>query len=1051
MTKEKKPVKQLTRRGFVGGTVASAGLVGLTVAANVAGNMFGSGLDGRFGRGAVKVEKAQGTENWDTQYYKKEYGSQAEAKAASDKVSEQVTDEGIVLLKNDGVLPLASGAEVTPFGYGYLNPAYSGSGAAASTDDTMVTVDAALGNHLAVNNAAVDLMNANEPSYPGAAAGTDALDFDTNSLDAKRDAGESAKIYEYDPSIYSSISGVEGSTALVYIKRTGSEGLDKRYEAYDDGTAHYLALSQNELGTIAAAKAACGKVVVVLNSANPMELAPVMAGDYEADAIVWVGTAGSRGFESLAKVLVGEVNPSGRLTDIYATDFTADPTYKNFGRFNYTNSQVTVNALSLGGDGGASIVSDTQPRHFVEYQEGVYEGYRYYETAAEVDPSFVYGELDGMGAIAVPGAVCYPFGYGLSYTTFDQRISSFDDSGDEVHATIEVTNTGSVAGKTVVQLYAASPYTDYDAREGIEKPACELVAFGKTEELQPGGSTQIELSFAKEDLASYDQRHDNLDGTTGCYLLEAGDYVITLRANSHDVLDTKTVNIASEVAYDSSNPRATEVDGQSTLNLDGTSTGATFDGSPVVAATNQLQDITDYMLDGTVTNLSRSDWSGTQPTGYDNREAAKEAPALALQQFDWFENFDPETDSLYGNVPGSAVYADQAPTSNAQNGLSLIDLRGVEYGDDRWNQLLDQIDWDGEKDNIQTLLFGAAYQTKELNCVDKPATTDADGAMGWSSEGSSSWAAANIQAATWNVDLLHQLGSCIGEEALQQGLTGWYAPAINIHRSPFAGRVYEYYSEDPLLSGELAASTISGAADKGVISYLKHFAMNDQETDRSNFLAAWATEQTAREIYLKAFEVAIKDAKTSVSFISDDKGTLSQRTMRATTGLMTAQSCIGGVQGFCHPALQTKILRDEWGYTGAVITDLFFGPHSHDYDLMVRSGGNMYMTVGSTQPVDYTSATARTCMREALHHVLYAIANSNAMNNIAPGSTVTYEMSPWRKALTAGSVVALGGAAAIIGRMVYRKRNGVPAEAAKKKARKATVADGENNDSSMSK
>lgn len=1013
---------KLTRRKFIGGTVATAGLLGLTAAANVAANIFGSALDSKLGRGSVSIKKVEGTENWDSQYYKPAYGSQAEAKEASDKVSEQVTDEGIVLLKNDGTLPLAPGSEVTPFGYGYLNAAYSGSGAAASTDTTMVTVADALASKFSVNNAAVDLMNASEASYPDAAEGTDPLDFDTNSLQAISDKGESAKIYEYDPSIYGSLSGVDGTCGIVVIKRVGGEGFDRRYEAYDDGTPHYLALSQNELGTIAAAKKACGKVVVVLNTANPMELSPIMAGETEVNGIVWVGTAGSRGFASLAKILAGEVNPSGRLTDIYASDFTADPTYKNFGRYSYTNSTATVNALSFGADGTPGLTNQTFDRRFVEYQEGVYEGYRYYETACVADPSFTYGELDGKGAITTPGAVCYPFGYGLSYTTFDQQISSFDSSDDTVSASVNVTNSGTTAGKTVVQLYASAPYTQADAQEGVEKPACVLVAFAKTDELQPGASSTVDLSFRMQDMASYDAARENSDGTVGCYVLEAGDYTVSLRANSHDVLDARTVTVSQDVVYDSNNPRPSEIDGQSQHDENGVSTGSTFDGKPVVAATNQLQGLTDYMGTAGVTNLSRSDWAGTQPAGYDSRTASKEAPEIALEQFDWYENFDPETDSKLGNVEGSEVYVADMPTSGAQNGLSLIDLRGIEYDDDRWGQLLDQIDWEGDEDNIKTLLFKAAYQTKDVTSVGKPATTDADGAMGWSTEGSSSWAAANIQAATWNVDLMHQMGSCIGEEALQQGLTGWYAPAVNIHRSPFAGRVYEYYSEDPLLSGMLAAGAISGAADKGVISYLKHFALNDQETDRANFIATWATEQTVREIYLRAFEVAIENAKTSVAYISDDQGTIATRTIRATTGLMSAQCCIGGIQGFCHPGLQNKILRGEWGFPGAVVTDLFFGSKQQDFDLMLRAGGNMYMTMMGDGAVDYDSPTARSVMRRALHGILYATANSNVMNGIAPGSEVTYEMSPWRKGQLAGSVVACAGAAAIVAKMV-RDRN----------------------------
>ena len=1012
--------KQLTRRGFIGGSVATVGLLGVTVAANAAANVFGSVIDSKLGRGQMEVTKIAGTEDWDSQYYKPEFSSIAEAKAASDKVSEQMTDEGIVLLKNDGVLPLAAGSEVTPFGWAYSNAAYSGSGAASSSDDTMITCDAAISGKFQVNRAALDLTSGAEAVYPDAAEGTDPLDFDTNSLQAQMDAGESAKIYEFDPSVYSGLTGA-GGCALVVIKRCGSEGIDKRYEAYDDGTPHYLALSKNEKETIRAAKAACGSVVVVLNTANPIELTPIMAGELEANAIVWVGTAGSRGFSSLAKVLAGEVNPSGRLTDIYAADFTADPTYKNFGRFTYTNSTAGVPDLS-GVLTGGGIGSKEMARPFVEYQEGVYVGYRYYETAALCDPSFTYGQLDGKGAVATPGAVAYPFGYGLSYTTFDQVIESFDGSGDTISMTVRVANSGTMAGKEVVQAYFSAPYTDFDCADAIEKPACVLAAFAKTGSIEPGASETVTLSFAREDMASYDYRRENADGSVGCYVLEAGDYEVSLRANSHDVIDSRSVSVATDIFFDEKNPRASEVDGQSVHDEKGNLTGVTFDGSPVKAASNQFETLNAYMQTPGVTNLSRKDWAGTQPTGYADR--TKEAPDLALSEFDWFDNFDPTSDPKLGNVEGSLAYAAEAPAERAANGISLIDLRGVEYDDERWGLLLDQLDWTGEQDNITTLLFAAAYQTKEVGSVGKPATTDADGAMGWSLDGASNWAAANVQAATWNEELMHRMGTCIGEEALQLGLTGWYAPAVNIHRSPFAGRVYEYFSEDPLLSGKIAAGAISGAADKGCISYLKHYALNDQETDRANYLATWATEQAAREVYLKAFEVAIKDAKTSVRYISDDKGTISERVVRAATGLMSAQNSIGGVQGFCHYGAQAGVLRGEWGFSGAVVTDLYMGSPDKDRDLMLRAGGNMYMSMMGAQYVDYDSPSARVAMRNALHGILYATANSNAMNGIVPGSSVSYKMSPWRVGLTAGSAVAVAGAAAIVGRMVWKRRRG---------------------------
>ena len=419
----------MTRRVFmrIGVLVVTA----VTVLAHVLTDRFRTVLDGRFGRGEVSVTPLEGTEDWDSEYVKKETGSLAEAKEASDVTSEQVTDEGIVLLKNDGILPLAAGSRVVPFGYAYLNPSYSGNGAAASQDTTMVTPEAALSSYFEVNGASAEAMGAAEPTSPDAAEGTTALDFSYSSATSGEQMLEANRILAYDPSIFAQVEdSFGGSTGIVFVKRIGSEGYDRRTEGYDDGTPHNLALSLTERETVRYARETCGSVVLVLNSANPMELAPVMSGDYEANAIVWVGTTGSRGFESLAKILCGEVNPSGRLVDIYPADFTTDPTFVNFGYFEYTNATTeddTMAPLNIG----------TYNRHFVEYEEGVYVGYRYYETEAVEDPSFVYGTLDGRGAFKEPGAVAYPFGYGLSYTTFsydnlriDRAETQFPDSVD---------------------------------------------------------------------------------------------------------------------------------------------------------------------------------------------------------------------------------------------------------------------------------------------------------------------------------------------------------------------------------------------------------------------------------------------------------------------------------------------------------------------------------------------------------------------------------------------------------------------------------------------
>lgn len=1020
-------------------TAICAVLLILCIIVNVGMNMFSAVLDSYLGRGRLHVEAAEGTGDWNTEYYSKSTDSLEEAKAASDEISEQVTDEGIVLLKNNGVLPLAKSSQVTPFGYAYLNPAYSGIGAAATTDNEMVTVEQGLGNYFDLNTAAIDKMKSAKAGYPGAAKGTAALDADVNSLQAMMDAGESAKIYEYAPETYTGIENeVSGSTGLVFIKRTGSEGMDKRTEAYDDGTPHYLALTQNEKDTIKYAKENCGKVIVILNSANQMELSPAMSGEYEADAILWVGTTGSRGFESMGKILCGEVNPSGRLADIYPSDFTEDPTFANMGDNQYTNSTVkdtsTLNFIPGANKG-------TMQRRFVEYEEGVYVGYRYYETADLMDDTFVYGELDEKGGVVTAGAVAYPFGYGLSYTEFSQEITDFQTGGDDIAVSVKVTNTGDTAGKEVVQVYYTAPYTEYDAENKVEKPATVLGGFAKTDIIDPGASQTVTVSFAKEDMASYDDTHVNEDGTTGCYLLEAGEYKIELKQDSHTVIASERLSVPDTIFYQGENARNSEKNAQSGLDDEGNPLEYTSDKEGMTAASNQFESMNTYMNDDSVTNLTRSDWTHTFPTVPENNEA--EAPQSALEEFaaNDIGAFDVEKDPNMGNTEGSKVYTKEEILSGEEGGLSLIDMRGLSYDDELWEKLLDQIDWDKEKEAIQILLYNAAYQTGAIESVSKPATTDKDGAMGWSVEGASSWTSANLMACTWNKDLAYEFGLCIGEEALQAGLTGWYAPAMNTHRSQFGGRIYEYYSEDGVLAGKLSAAIVSGAGDKGVISYIKHFALNEQETYRSISLATWANEQTVREIYLKPFEICIKEARNEINYISDDEGTVSTKVTRAATGVMSAQNCIGGTIGFAHYGLLTEVLRNEWGFEGAVITDLYPSDSETLRDMVIRAGGDMYMNQTGYYASDYDSTTARNAMRKAMHNILYMTANSNAVNGMAPGLTFYYDKSPWQIALIAGDIAVAVIIALIIFWIVMRKKDELkyPEKYAKKGEKRARI------------
>ncbi len=997
----------------------------LCLVINVAGNVMAATLDTYIGAGTPYI--SGGESGLDGNYYTNLYANSADAAEAAYEVARQVAEEGSTLLKNNGVLPLSEGSTVMPFGYAYLNPIYGqlSSGGSAKWVVDPVTPEQGLGA-FAIDNSAVDRMNAAEVTVLTEANGT------TAAGEAGSILGGDCKIYEYDAAIYDGLTPNTAATGIVFITRSGQEGQDQKYDAYSDGTPHYLALSENEKGAIAAAKAACGNVVVILVSSAPMEMSELMTGELEADAILWVGHPGERGFATLSDLLDGTVNPSGRTVDTWSADFTADPSYQSVGVYTYTNYTVTSGSFTNGGQFNGM---------YNDYMEGVYMGYRYYETADLMDDAFVYGELDGQGAFLTEGAVCYPFGYGLSYTTFAQELVSLNDDGETVTATVKVTNTGNAAGKEVVQLYYSAPYTDLDIANKIEKPTVNLVAFDKTSELAPGASETLELTFDWDDMTSYCYTHPNSNGTTGCYMLEAGDYTISLRANSHDVIAESVLTRADTIWYDGSDEahiRGTEINAQSALDSDGNPTGITADGSEFVAATNLFQTSSDYMnTDSTI--LSRADWTGTQPKGSESH--TKEISPEFTAQMGLETSFDAATDPMLGNTEGSLIYAAEQPTSKADNGLVLSNLRGLSYDDPKWELLLDQIDWEGDKSGILQNFCGDAYVTAAISSIGLPSTVDQDGANGLKVNGmtedgsgydmsaSSSFGFAPLMAATWNTDLLYAVGAAFGQESLAHGINGWYCPAINLHRSFFSGRVFEYYSEDPVLSGVLAANVISGAGDQGMFCYIKHFALNETDTGRAELISTWADEQTMRELYLKAFEIAIKDARMTVNYY-DENGTMTSTVKRAATAAMAAQNGVGTVVGECNYNLLTALLRGEWGFEGMVISDYWVWNGDNLRDLALRAGCDSYlcMYVSAMWNVsDYDSATARTAMRNAIKNIAYAVANSNAMQGYAPGAVQKMTMSPWQKLLiTIDIVVALllaGGVAWIILRTKAEKQH----------------------------
>lgn len=981
----------------------------LALVVNVACNIMAATLNTYVGGGETYISTPSDKQDLDANYYSTSFTSNEASTEAAYAVARQVAEEGSVLLKNNGILPLEKGSSVMPFGNAYLSPIYGQltSGGSAKWVIDPVTPEQGL-SAFSVNTAAVERMTAaGEPEQLIEAEGTKAAG-EAGSL-----LGGDCKIYEYDPVIYDGLEAASDTTGMVFITRSGQEGQDQKFDAYEDGTPHYLALSEYEKGAVRAAKAACGSVVVILVSSAPLELSEFMTGELEADAILWIGHPGERGFATLSDLLDGDVNPSGRTVDTYVADMTKDPAYQSLGEYTYSNYNATIEGFFAGS-------ATEQPGMYNEYMEGVYMGYRYYETADAVDDGFIYGELDGKGAFVTEGAVCYPFGYGLSYTTFEQALVSVERTGDTITAAVQVTNTGNVAGKEVVQLYYSAPYTELDVENQIEKPVVNLVAFDKTSELAPGASETVELTFTTDDMTSYCYTHANSDGTIGCYMLEAGDYIISLRSNSHDVIAQETVTQEETIWYDGSDEnhvRQTEKDAQSALDAEGNvlNTPANPD-STWVAATNQFQTSTDYMnTDSTI--LSRSDWANTQPKAAENH--TKEISAAFAAELGLENSFDVNTDTVLGNVEGSLIYAAEQPASNVDNGLVLSELRGLDYYDEKWNALLDQIDWDGDRDGILQNFTGDAYLTAAISSIGLPATVTEDGANGLKVNGmtedgsgydmtqSASFGFAPLMAATWNQELLYDVGAAFGQESIANGINGWYCPAINLHRSYFSGRVFEYYSEDPVLSGVLAAKVISGAGDQGMFCYVKHFALNETDTGRTALISTWADEQTMRELYLKAFEIAIKNAKMTINYYDED-GVMAQRTMRAATAVMAAQNGVGTVAGECNYALLTSVLRNEWGFQGMVISDYWVWGDNSLRDLAIRAGCDSYlcMYVPSMWSLDdYDSATARTAMRSAIHNIAYAVVNSNAMQGYAPGAEQKITMPPWQKILIAVDAV----------------------------------------------
>ena len=886
-------------------------------------------------------------------------------------VAQTIEEEGAVLLKNNGTLPLSQdNRKINLLGYASVNPVYGGTGSGGSsfTDNRTDFVKAFTDAGFEVNQNLVNLYTPKE----GEGENTFAVNFGIPELPATEELAQDMGVdFAYTGDCSFEAMKEFSDTAVIVLSRKGGEGNDlptdmtENTQYAPDQSKHYLELNSAEQSLLEQAEATFENVIVLINSGNAMELG--FLEDEGIDAALWMGDPGDVGTVGIVNILTGAVNPSGRLPDIYPYAVETIPSYYNFDTFEYTNSQDCFQAF------------ESHPAYLLNYQEGIYVGYRYYETRTSYD--YTSREGEAMTGLTYDDVVQYPFGYGLSYTTFDWSLEGTAPSGsvtasDTIELDVKVTNTGSVAGKDVVELYYTAPYySDQEGGSGIQKAGAVLGGFAKTDLLQPGESQTVTISLPVEQMASYDDLRYYT--STGSYVLEAGEYQISLRTDSHTVKSGMTYPVTidqNQVFQDAS--AGTGKDNCSYVGKR---------SSDQVTATNHFDDVA-----GDVTYLDRDTW---QIVPGSSQEATAE-------QLDAFNNALVIDDS-YVNPD------DTAPTFGADNGLTLKDMTGLDYDDPQWDSLLDQL----TLDDMRTMLGANGWGCAAVDSIGKGQTYDMDGPaalsyvfdsfMGTCTYKTVSYPAEVVLAASWNTDLASQFGDAISQEGKAWDISGWYAPGANTHRNPFTGRNFEYYSEDGFLAGSMAASTVSAAEANGMYCYIKHFALNERETWRHYGLCTWSNEQAMRELYFVPFEMAVKEG--------------------GTTAIMSSYNNLGTTWAGASSALLTDLLRNEWGFVGTVITDNNEEHGFMDIEKAVLAGGTTLLFGWGVKTFDHLSqtATGQLKMREAAHQYLYTLANSYAVDVDAP-------VPVWRTPAIAGSVVVyllvLAGVVLILRRVQYNKK-----------------------------
>ena len=836
------------------------------------------------------------------------------------EVAEEIMEDGIVLLKNESLLPLNETKKLNIFGWESINPAYGGAGSGGINDlYDIVSLNQGLENAgFSINQELVDFYNNYGADNPEMSIQKQSWTLPEPPVDTYSDKLiKNAKDYS--------------DVAVVVLSRKAGEGhndipMDVRKAAYDNNSdeyddfpegEHYLQLSQTERDMVDMVCSNFDNVIVIYNGANQFELG--FADEYpQIKSVVWCPGTGNVGFNALGKVFSGEVNPSGKTPDTFIYDMTTAPWWNNAEKTEYANlADMAVEGMNAG-------TAQMYAPAFTNYVEGIYVGYKYYETAAQE------------GAIDYDKTVQYPFGYGLSYTEFEQKMGELEEKDGQISVDVEVTNTGDVAGKDVVEVYYNPPYTN----GGIEKSSANLIEFAKTDLLQPGESQTVTVTFSIEDMASYDENNAK------AYVLEKGDYVISINSDSHTVLDQKTYTADADVVYKGENKRA----------------------SDDTAATNVFED-----AKGDVTYLSRADH-------FANYEEATAAPASAelgepyVSEYHLNSNFDKTT---YLNDE------DVMPTTGADNGLTLADMRDADYDDPRWEKLLDQL----TVDEMANMIAMAGYQTAAMDSVGKVATLDFDGPAAinnnFTGVGSIGFPIEVVVASTWNKELAQAWGECMGKISQEMGAEGWYAPGMNTHRTAFGARNYEYFSEDGVLSGNMGAKAVEGARKYGVYSYIKHFAMYE---GNAKMVSVWSNEQAIREIYLKPFEISVKQGGANA--------------------VMVSWSFLGDKWTGESSNLMNTVLRDEWGFRGMALTD-FFRNNGHGFmnaDAALANGVDAMLSTFNGEENNVANPEHPTSvlqMRNACKNVMYTVVSSWAYD----GEHEETGMENWKKAAIGIDVV----------------------------------------------